>query len=101
MSIVGQSVSYVVTVSVAAPGSAVNAVPTGVVQFTDSVQGVMGNASLLVTDTQAIAASLPFQLNAGSHAIQASYFGDSNYLAASTATLLVNISQGLFFFLEK
>ena len=74
--------------SVVTPASLVDATaPTGTITFTDSLQGVVGSATL-----SAGSATLALTtLNAGSHSLVATYSGDTNY-AASTSTTTVTVT---------
>ncbi|WP_187290258.1 Ig-like domain repeat protein [Terriglobus saanensis] len=74
--------------SVVTPASLVDATaPTGTITFTDSLQGVVGTATLSAgTATLALTT-----LNAGSHSLVATYSGDTNY-AASTSTTTVTVA---------
>jgi hypothetical protein len=77
----GQTVTFTVVIT--------GASPTGSVQFFD------GNTSLgTVTLTAGSATLSTSSLSAGAHTITASYSGDANYMAATSAGLSVTVTAG-------
>ena len=87
-SVSGQSVTFTATVRASAPGSGT---PTGVVTFLDG-SGTLGTATLAGTGTATFTLS---SLSVGTYAITASYGGDSNFSARTSAALnqVVKLAQ--------
>lgn len=68
------------------PSSTVDSTsPTGTITFTDSVQGVVGTATLSSGSTTLDLSTL----TAGTHSLVATYSGDTNYAASSSTTSVV------------
>jgi len=84
-SIYGQSVTFTATVSAAAPGAGT---PTGTVTFSDGSTS-LGSATL----TDGAATLTISTLTAGSHAIQASYGGDTNFMGSGSAAVNQTVNQ--------
>jgi hypothetical protein len=83
-SVAGQSVT--VTATVSAPAGA--GVPTGGVTFRDG-QSVLGTAALDPSGTAQLTTSA---LSAGSHSITATYSGDANFSASTSAALTQTVN---------
>ena len=83
--ITGQSVTF--TANVTASGS--SAIPTGVVTFFDG-STVLGTKMLVGAGVASFSTS---SLNAGSHVVTASYAGDENSSASSSAVLAETVSS--------
>src|SRR5208337_850213 len=78
-SVYGQSVTFSTTVQAMTPGSGV---PTGPVTFYDGPNTVLGTATL---NSSGVARFKNSGLAPGSYTITASYLGDSNFMAPTTA----------------
>lgn len=78
-SVVGQSVTFTATVAVAVPGAGI---PTGSVNFKDGAT-TLGTGSL----SGGTATFTTSALTVGSHAITATYSGDTNFNSSTSATL--------------
>jgi len=81
----GQSVTFTATVAAVSPGAG-NA--TGTVTFTDGTT-TLGTGTLSTTGGLTTATFTTSTLTVGSHPINASYGGDTNFTGSSTATALI------------
>jgi hypothetical protein len=84
-SIVGQPVTFTVTVSAVAPGAGI---PTGTVTFKDGVK-TLGTRTLS-SGVASFATSTP---SVGSHSITVTYNGSANYKTSTSATLTQKVNQ--------
>ncbi|MBV8078966.1 MAG: Ig-like domain repeat protein [Actinobacteria bacterium] len=84
----GAPVTYTATVSVVAPGVGT---PTGTVSFTDGGNPILGCTSVPVTADVAVCPTIAG--DTGSHAIAATYSGDSNF-GSSTGNLAQAVGLG-------
>lgn len=82
----GQAVTFTATVTVAAPA---NVAPTGNVTFLDTSTGASLGTVAVSGGTAALTTS---SLNAGSHAVTATYNGDVNLLPSTSASRTVAVS---------
>ncbi len=86
-SVLNQSVTFMVTVSAAAPGSGV---PTGTVQFQIGGKNVGAAVTLVggVATSQSIST-----LTIGSHTVTASYSGDSDFMSSAAPSLTQTVQR--------
>jgi len=80
-SVYGQPVTFTATVAVSAPGAGA---PTGTVSFTDG-SNLLGSVALGAGGTATLTTALP--LSVGSHAIVATYGGDSSFAGSASTSL--------------
>ena len=87
-SVFGQGVTFTATVSVNAPGTAVNASPTGTVTFYDGAQPNRSGGHSVSTSGGVTTATLTWAALsvAASHAIKAVYSGDGNFSTSTGST---------------
>jgi hypothetical protein len=92
-SLVGQTVTFIATVSVNGPGTAAVASPTGLVVFYD--HGVsIGQGTLHLSNGMAVASFSTSSLTLGSHPITAAYTsGDANFNPSPVSAVLTQTVQ--------